>query len=78
MTVYFLRSSGTPAFQSEDDRDVATMHIIANRRAEASNAAWIDDIRRRKLCNANGAGNVHGIQYDLGAQFSLQLVRRDA
>lgn len=63
---------------SDDDREVATMRIIANRRAEASNAAWIDDVRRRKLCIANGAGSVHGIHYDLGAQFSLQLVRRDA
>jgi hypothetical protein len=63
---------------SDDDREVATMRIIANRRAEASNAAWVDDVRRRKLCIANGAGNVHGIHYDLGAQFSLQLVRRDA
>jgi hypothetical protein len=26
----------------------------------------------------NGPGSVHGIHYDLGAQVSLQLVRRDA
>jgi hypothetical protein len=26
----------------------------------------------------NGPGDVHGIYHDLGAQFSLQLVRRDA
>ena len=58
------------------DREVATMRIGANRRAEASSAAWIDDVRRRKLCIANGSGSVHGIQYDIGAQFSLNLVPR--
>ncbi|GAA5027695.1 hypothetical protein GCM10025794_11710 [Massilia kyonggiensis] len=62
---------------NDDDREVAKMRIIANRRAEASSAAWIDDVRRRKLCIANGAGSVHGIHYDIGAQFSLNLVPRN-
>jgi hypothetical protein len=55
-----------------------TVYFLRSSGAPVANAAWIDDVRRHKLCIANGAGNVHGIHYDLGAQFSLQLVRRAA
>lgn len=55
------------------EREVRSLEIVANRRAEASNAKWIDDVRRRKLCIAKGAGTVHGIKYDLDAQFDIGL-----
>jgi hypothetical protein len=37
------------------------MSIVANRRAEAANPRWVDDVRVRKLCIARGEGAVHGI-----------------
>ncbi len=61
-----------PALQG-DDLEVARLRIIANRRAEAANARWIEDVRQRKLTIANGAGNVHGRQYDLAAQYGIGL-----
>jgi len=48
---------------------------VANRRAEAANPAWIEDVRTRKLCIANGSGVVHGIPYDLEGQFGIGLTR---
>lgn len=36
------------------------MSIVANRRAEAANPRWVDDVRVRKLCIARGEGTVHG------------------
>ena len=67
-----------PTELNQDVREVNVMKIVANRRAEASNVQWIDDVRRRKLCIARGGGVVHGIQYDLEAQFSIRLVPRQA
>jgi hypothetical protein len=64
-----------PATLSEEEREVRTMEIVANRRAEAANPRWIDDVRRRKLCIAHGGGVVHGITYDLAEQFGIRLVR---
>jgi hypothetical protein len=61
---------------SRQERELLVLRIVANRRAEASNTRWIDDVRRRKLCIANGEGTVHGIHYDLEAQFSIRLVPR--
>lgn len=58
---------------SPDDREVARMRIVANRRAEAANAKFVEDVRQRKLCIANGTGVVHGVSYDLAAQFGLDL-----
>ena len=51
------------------------MRIVANRRAEAANPAWVEDVRARKLCIANGYGVVHGIPYDLEGQFGIGLAR---
>ena len=65
------------AVLSTDERELRIMKIVANHRAEASNPRWIDDVRRRKLCIANGGGTVHGIQYDLEAQFFIRLVPRN-
>ena len=51
------------------------LESIANRRAEAANPRWIDDVRRRKLCIARGGGVVHNITYDLEQQFGIRLER---
>jgi hypothetical protein len=48
------------------------LRIIANRRAEAANPRWIEDVRERKLCIANGGGEVHGALYDL-SEYGLAL-----
>jgi hypothetical protein len=53
--------------------EVARMVIIANRRADAANPRWVEDVRARKLCIARGAGVVHGIRYDLEQQFGIGL-----
>ena len=46
---------------SMDEHEIRILKIVANHRAEASNARWVDDVRRRKLCIANGTGIIHGI-----------------
>jgi putative peptidoglycan binding protein len=56
-----------------DDREVARMRIIANRRAEAANPRWIADVRARKLTIAEGTGTVHGKRYDLGQMYGIAL-----
>ncbi len=61
----------------EEELEVQKMRIIANRRAEASNPRWVEDVRRRKLCCAEGHGIVHGIYYDLKEQFGIELKRID-
>ena len=55
-------------------REHAILRIVANRRAEAANPRWIEDVRERKLCIANGGGEVHGAFYDL-AEYGLVLER---
>jgi antitoxin component of RelBE/YafQ-DinJ toxin-antitoxin module len=57
---------------SEAD-EVARMRIIANRRAEAARAAFVEDVRARKLTIAEGTGTVHNISYDLEQQFGIRL-----
>jgi hypothetical protein len=47
--------------------------IVANRRAEAAHPRWVEDVRTRKLCIANGHGQVHGAFYDLEEQYGLAL-----
>lgn len=64
-----------PAGLGEDDLEVARMRIVANRRADAANSRWREDVRCRKLCLANGTGSVHGIPYDLEEQFGIGLRR---
>jgi hypothetical protein len=49
------------------------MRIIANCRADATNAKWAEDVRARKLCCANGCGVVHGVEYDLANQFGISM-----
>jgi putative peptidoglycan binding protein len=53
-------------------RELELLRIIANRRAEAAKARWVEDVRRRKLCIANGKGEVHGSFYDL-EEYGLTL-----
>ena len=55
---------------SHEQKETKKMQIIANRRAEASNSQWVEDVRKRKLAIANGTGTVHGFyintaDYDL-------------
>lgn len=49
------------------------MKIIANRRAEAANAKWVEDVRKRKLMFANGFGIIHGINFDLRRDYALDI-----
>ena len=58
---------------SRDDAEVERLRIIANRRASAAKAEWIEDVRARKLAIANGRGTVHGNFYDLKEQYGLGL-----
>lgn len=53
--------------------EVERMKIVANRRAEAAKAEWVEDVRRRKLTIANGEGTVHGRYYNLAEQYGLGL-----
>jgi hypothetical protein len=64
-----------PSGLSDEDREVAMLRIVANRRAESANSKWVEDVRVRKLCIANGSGTVHGITYDLDGQFGIGLRR---
>lgn len=58
----------------EEELEVKRMQIVANRRAEAANPQWAEDVRARKLCCANGKGRVHNVSYDLEEQFGIRLV----
>ena len=62
-----------PADAAPMDAEVARLQSIANRRAEAAAAAYVEDVRVRKLTVANGAGTVHGVSYDLEQQFGIRL-----
>ena len=63
-----------PAELSREEQEVEKMEIVAQRRAEACNPRWVEDVRARKLCIARGRGIVHGIRYDIGTQFGIGLV----
>lgn len=62
---------------SAEEQELARLQIIANRRAEAAKPRFVEDVRARKLCIANGVGTVHGISYDLDEQFGVGLRRYD-
>jgi hypothetical protein len=57
----------------EADVEVAKLQSIANRRADAAAAAYIEDVRARKLTIANGQGTVHNVPYNLEHQFGIRL-----
>jgi hypothetical protein len=63
-----------PANADPMEAEVLRLRSIANRRAEAANPAFREDVRRRKLTIANGAGTVHGVAYDLETQFGIRLL----
>lgn len=65
-----------PGNLAREAREVEQMRIVANRRAEASNPRWVEDVRARKICCANGEGAVHGVPFDLAAQFGIRLAAR--
>lgn len=64
-----------PYTLSAEETEISRMRIIANLCADASNPRWIEDVRARKLCCANGHGNVHGVDYDLDPNFGIGLRR---
>jgi len=57
----------------DDSDEEARLIIVANRRAEACNQRWIEDVRRRKLTIARGRGTVHGMHYDLADDYGIRL-----
>src|SRR2546426_7961180 len=67
--------AGLDAVLQGDDLEVARLQIIANRRAEAANPQWVEDVRQRKLTIANGTGVVHGRRYDLATQYGVRLTQ---
>ncbi|MDI6735328.1 MAG: peptidoglycan-binding domain-containing protein [bacterium] len=60
---------------SKEETEVGKMKIIANRRADVANPKWREDVRKRKLCCANGGGIVHGVDYNLEKQFGIRLTQ---
>lgn len=64
-----------PQTLSPEDAELGRMRSVANRRAEAATPKFVEDVRTRKLCIAEGKGTVHGIAYDLEGQFGLALRR---
>ena len=62
----------------KETAEVERMTIIAHRRAEAANPRWIEDVRARKLCCAQGRGKVHGTEYDLEGQYGIGLRPMDS
>lgn len=57
----------------DDAGEEERLVIIANRRAEASNQRWVEDVRRRKLTIARGRGTVHGMHYNLEEDYGIHL-----
>ncbi|GLI36821.1 peptidoglycan-binding protein [Geobacter hydrogenophilus] len=58
---------------STDEAEEARLVIVANRRAEACNPRWIEDVRKRKVAIAHGEGMVHGNYLHLEDQFGIRL-----
>lgn len=59
-----------PAGQTDETPKLA---IVANRRAEASNPKWVENVRARKLVIANGRGTANGMTYDLAKSYAITL-----
>jgi hypothetical protein len=62
-----------PASTSDEERQVEKMVIIANRRAEVSRPAYVEDVRKRKMLIATGEGKVHSRFYNLKDEFNITL-----
>jgi hypothetical protein len=63
-----------PATGSIEVDEPIQLAIVANRRADAANPKWQEDVRKRKLTIANGQGVVHGSHYNLAEQYAIKLV----
>ena len=57
----------------DDAGEEERLIVIANRRAEASNRHWVEDVRNRKLTIAKGKGTVHGMHYNLEEDYGIRL-----
>jgi len=57
----------------DDAGEEERLVIVANRRAEASNPRWVEDVRTRKLTIARGEGTVHGMHYNLEEDYGIRL-----
>lgn len=66
-------NSDFAALPPDEADETPRLQIIANRRAEAAKAAYVEDVRTRKLTIANGHGVVHGMTYDLATEFGITL-----
>lgn len=62
-----------PADQADGTDETPKLVIVANRRAEASKPQYVEDVRTRKLCIAEGKGVVHGTSYDLAKTYGITL-----
>ncbi|MEA2564671.1 MAG: hypothetical protein QOH06_6175 [Acidobacteriota bacterium] len=62
-----------PQNLTDDESEVRKMQSVATRRAEAAKPEFVKDVKRRKLCIANGEGTVHGIPFVLSEQFGIGL-----
>jgi hypothetical protein len=56
-------------------KEVETLKIVAQRRAEVSNPQWRADVLSRKMAIATGAGKVHGRIHDFEKEFAIRLVK---
>jgi hypothetical protein len=74
-TLILADFANLPQTLSPEDAELGRMRSVANRRAEAANPKFVEDVRTRKLCIAEGKGTVHGIIYDLEGHFGLALRR---
>jgi len=57
----------------QDKLEEQQLIIIAKRRAQASDPRWVEDVRKRKLVIALGAGHIHGNYYHLEDQYGIRL-----
>jgi len=69
----FAQLDPTSQGTGNDSLEVARLRIIATRSATSANPQWIADVQGRKLTIANGAGVVHGNQYNLADQYGITL-----
>lgn len=53
--------------------ETSKLVIVANRRAEAANPKWVENVRARKLVIANGQGTANGMTYDLAISYAITL-----
>jgi len=56
-------------------KEVETLKIVAQRRAEVSNPQWRADVLSRKMAIANGSGKVHGKVHDFEKEFFIRLAK---